>query len=113
MSHPLLFFFPDASREHLKPSDTLSKKAFIEDVRVVTDPFFDRPRFGINETLTEGGFLKIQVELENLTRGPSMEYLLSGLIRIEPHSIDHTVYHVRELLAGKPSFCKLLLRSGQ
>ncbi len=24
----------------IKPSDTLSKKAFIEDVRVVTDPFF-------------------------------------------------------------------------
>ena len=63
------FLFGCKSVNTIKPSDTLSKKAFIEDVRVVTDPFLQSRAkvLGINETLTEGGFLKIQVELENLT----------------------------------------------
>ena len=101
----------------IKPSDTLSKKAFIEDVRVVTDPFLQSRAkvLGINETLTEGGFLKIQVELENLTpRTKHVEYLFEWFDK-DGNLIPSTTrsYRVRELLGRETIFLQAVSPTDQ
>ena len=74
VSPSAFFLFGCKSVNTIKPSDTLSKKAFIEDVRVVTDPFLQSRAkvLGINETLIKGGFSKFRSNWRISLRGPSM-----------------------------------------
>jgi len=90
------------------PSEPFANKQMISDKRVLPDPILGSRAqiLGVNETVTPGGFAKVQVEIRNATSRPKhFEYLFEWF-DIDGNLVQSSskVYQVREILGKETIF---------
>ena len=99
------------------PGESLANKRYIEDKRVITDPFLgSRAKIlGVVETRTSNGFLRVQVEIENAsTTTKHIEYLFEWFDN-DGNLIPSVTraYRVREILGRETIYLSAISPSEQ